>query len=90
MIEGILDKVNIRNSKLSSKGSPIVISSRLRLARNLSDFAFPDKATLTQKCDILSAIGSALYENYNFKRGDFFEMGSLSNYEKNISRKTLD
>ena len=60
MIEELIKKASLKSAKSVSKGSSVVISSRLRLARNLNDSPFPNRANITQKCDILSDIELSL------------------------------
>ena len=47
MIEELIKKASSKSAKSVSKGSSVVISSRLRLARNLKD-SFPNRANITQ------------------------------------------
>ena len=74
MIEELIKKASSKSAKSVSKGSSVVISSRLRLARNLKDSPFPNRANITQKCDILSGIETVLNEISYMKKGYFFKM----------------
>lgn len=69
------------NSKEASCG--VVISSRVRLARNLSDTVFPqraDEAERTRVCErVRDALGKNGYERYNY-----ISMKSLSSLDKSL------
>ena len=69
MIEELIKKASSKSAKSASKGSSVVISSRLRLARNLKDSPFPNRANIAQKCDILSDIEKVLNEISYMKNG---------------------
>ena len=84
MIEELIKKASSKSAKSVSKGSSVVISSRLRLARNLKDSPFPNRADIAQKCDILSDIETVLNEISYMKKGYFFKMEELSSLEKKM------
>ena len=84
MIEELIKKASSKSAKSVSKGSSVVISSRLRLARNLKDTPFPNRANIAQKCDILSCVETVLSEVSYMKRGYFFKMEELSSLEKKM------
>ena len=84
MIEELIKKASSKSAKSVSKTSSVVISSRLRLARNLRDCPFPNRANITQKCDILSNIESVLKDISYMKKGYFFKMEALSTLEKKM------
>ncbi|MEM7673440.1 MAG: protein arginine kinase [Verrucomicrobiota bacterium] len=62
----------------------VVITSRVRLARNLSDFAFPGRATSAQKREVLSRCQAAVLKLSEMKGGSFHEMDALSKLEKQV------
>ena len=84
MIEKLIENLNAKKSKNGSKASPVVISSRIRLARNLKDYVFPNRANFTQRCDILSKIETALEGDSKFKKGFFYKICDLSQLEKRL------
>ena len=55
------DSVTIRGSWLSGKGpqAGIVFSSRIRLARNISGFVFPAKASDAKRKEVLKQVKAA-------------------------------
>lgn len=60
----------------------IVISSRIRLARNISDISFPHWANKKESKETLSLIKSILFEIKYFKRGFLVELDSLDTLSK--------
>ena len=84
MIEELIKKASSKGPKSTSKASSVVISSRLRLARNLKNYTFPNRANIAQKCDILSNIETVLKDIPYMKKGYFFKMEELSSLEKKM------
>lgn len=86
MIESLINTVaaNKAKSSTSAKSSSIVISSRLRLARNLNAYPFPNCAKVAQRCDILSKIETSLADIPYLKKGFFYKMEELSSLEKKV------
>ncbi|HQP10994.1 MAG TPA: protein arginine kinase [Candidatus Omnitrophota bacterium] len=62
--------------------SNIVMSSRIRLARNLSQKPFPNKARKKELNDILVAVEEATKEIEFFKKSVFFKINDLDNVDK--------
>ena len=54
MIEAILNSDQAELTQGSKMGSPVVLSTRIRLARNLTSAPFPERASLTQKRDVMT------------------------------------
>ncbi|MCK5394014.1 MAG: ATP--guanido phosphotransferase, partial [Candidatus Omnitrophica bacterium] len=71
-------------SWLSGEGpeSNIVFSSRIRLARNISDFSFPSQATINQNLKILSKIKAAYADIKGLEDSIFVDMDTLSSLDK--------
>jgi len=63
---------------------PIVLSTRIRLARNLCDYPFPGWAKVAQKCEILSQAKDILKDVPSLKTATFYNMEDLSDTEKLI------
>lgn len=84
MIEALINTVTAKRAKAKSKSSSIVISSRLRLARNLEAYPFPNRAKTAQRCDILSEIETALKDIPYLKKGFYYKMEGLSSLEKKV------
>ncbi len=69
------------NDKRADEG--IVISSRIRLARNLSELPFPSKCTDEQQKTVCTEIKAALEKNA-CERFNYIAMSSLSPVEKSL------
>lgn len=61
---------------------PIVLSTRVRLARNLARFPFPGRAKPEQRREITRLCREALEALPKMKRGHTFAMGGLNEIEK--------
>ncbi|OGC89540.1 MAG: protein arginine kinase [candidate division Zixibacteria bacterium RBG_16_53_22] len=66
---------------LSGNGpdSAVVLSSRIRLARNISDFPFPPSASSDIRERIIDLMQSAFSRIQNLKKGTFFRSGDIDN-----------
>ena len=62
--------------------SDIVISSRIRLARNLEKFPFATRATKASEGDVLAAVKEGLAQSEAFKRPLILEMGELDEVDR--------
>ena len=68
--------------KASGPNSDIVISSRIRLARNLAKYTFTQRASKKQRQDVLRVCKDAISENLFMKGALFLELEGLSNIDK--------
>jgi len=68
--------------KESSESQNIVISSRIRIARNLTDIPFPHRASLAQKEEIIRRFLEAKDNVERFKESVFFRIDELSHVDK--------
>ncbi len=64
--------------------SDIVVSCRIRLARNLADHRFLTRADEGELCEIESEIGGYLREREGRFSSHYFVMGTLSEVERNL------
>ena len=64
--------------------NPVVLSTRIRLARNLMDNSFPGRADASQRQEILSACMDAVGGLPRMKKGNKFLIEELSDLEKQI------
>ena len=62
--------------------SDIVISSRIRLARNLEKFPFATRATKASEADVLAVVKEGLTQTEAFKQPLIFEMGELDEVDR--------
>ena len=63
---------------------PVVLSTRVRLARNLSQYPFPGWAKKSQRSDILSACRLAIEKLPQMKRSSAFDVQELSDLERQV------
>lgn len=69
------------NDKKSAEG--VVISSRVRLARNLEEYPFPKKCTPSQKAEVCEKVKESL-EKYSCERYNYISMQALSPVERSV------
>ena len=67
-----------------SKATPVALSTRIRLARNLNDFPFPGRAETSQRREILSKCMGALGDLRGMLDSVSSEMDDLSDLDKQI------
>ena len=66
------------------KADPVALSTRIRLARNLVDRPFPERANASQSCDLLDFCVTKLGSMSRFKKGTFVNVAELSDLEKQV------
>ncbi|MDO8580031.1 MAG: protein arginine kinase [Candidatus Omnitrophota bacterium] len=78
------DFINQTGEWLKGTGahSNIVMSSRVRLARNLAKVPFPNKARKKELTDVLETVLAAINETEFFKKSYIFKMTELDNVDK--------
>ncbi|MDA0710853.1 MAG: ATP--guanido phosphotransferase, partial [bacterium] len=62
----------------------VVVSSRVRLARNLVDLPFPNRAKASQLRDLVTAVLAATAKNKKTGRLSFFRTGDLSLLQQQV------
>ena len=73
------------------KATPVALSTRIRLARNLNDFPFPGRAETSQRREILSKCMGALGDLRGMTDSVSSEMDDLSDSgQTNLGRTALD
>ncbi|MBQ2676573.1 MAG: protein arginine kinase [Clostridia bacterium] len=67
----------------NGKESDVVASVRVRLARNLKGYPFPNKMTLEQKCEVIQKVSDAILNGNSAISGDFkfIDMDKISRIE---------
>jgi len=78
------DFINIQNSWLDKAESKIIFSSRIRLARNMSDVPFPSRADDSQRKEVLDKINTSCLKTKLLNNYRFIEMQTLSNLDKQV------
>ncbi|TVP75042.1 MAG: protein arginine kinase [Puniceicoccaceae bacterium] len=84
MIESIIKSDNAELTQSTKKGSPVVLSTRVRLARNLVGTPFPERASSAQRSDIMTTCADQITNLPQLKQGAFFDMSELSDLEKQV------
>ncbi len=75
-----------RSKILDSRRDPgsVVLSSRIRLARNLNKYAFPARASLTQRTEVNQACQQAIASLPEMEDGIILNMENLGDLEKQV------
>jgi protein arginine kinase len=84
MIERLLDSGRAELTQKDSRSSPVVLSTRLRLARNMTDKPFPERANAAQRGDILADCAEQLSAMRQIKNGTLIKVDKLSDLEKQV------
>lgn len=84
MIEGLINSRRAELTQNASKSAPVVLSTRVRLARNMADQPFPERATAAQRRAIMASCARQLSELPATRNGYFLEMSQLSDLEKQV------
>ena len=87
LIDSIIrnDRTELLNTTRST--SAVVVSSRIRLARNLSDFVFPARANQSQRSDIVAKCGTAIKGLKGIKNPVFVSIEALSDRDRQVLRE---
>lgn len=84
MIESLIKSEGAELTQSSKKAAPVVLSTRVRLARNIVGWNFPERANLSERKQVLSACEEQLGGIPLMKKGSFFGLDSLSALEKQV------
>lgn len=84
MIESLINSSQAELTQSTKKGSPVVLSTRVRLARNLVDTPFPERASSAQRSDVLTKCAKQIADLTQMKHGSFFDISDLSDLEKQV------
>ncbi|NCG09294.1 MAG: protein arginine kinase [Verrucomicrobia bacterium] len=84
MIEALIESNNSELMQGSKRTAPVVLSTRIRLARNLAGTPFPQRVNLSQRRDVLSDCVSRISRIDEMDSGNFFELDKLSDLEKQV------
>jgi protein arginine kinase len=84
MIESLIKSDSAELTQGAKKGSPVVLSTRVRLARNLVDTPFPGRANSAQRSDVMSRCVDRISDLTQMKHGAFFDISELSDLEKQV------
>jgi len=83
------DLINTPPSWINGEGNfgEIVLSSRVRIARNLTPFPFPERAHSTELEEILNIAKGALQSTPSLKNSLFLKIGELSTIDKEFLKE---
>ena len=84
MIESIINSDKAELTQNTKKGAPVVLSTRVRLARNLVDAPFPERASMTQRSDVMARCANQIADLSQMKNGAFFDVAELSDLERQV------
>lgn len=83
-IENLLKSKTAELTGATTQASPIVLSTRIRLARNLRDHCFPGRADEKEKQAILNACEEALLNVPSLSKPYVFKVGDLSDLDRQV------
>jgi protein arginine kinase len=84
MIESLIDSKHAELTQGTKRTAAVVLSTRIRLARNLNRVPFPQRANLSQKRDVLSNCAAQLKGLSGMQNSSFFDLETLSDLEKQV------
>ncbi len=84
MIESLIKSDTAELTQSTKKGAPVVLSTRVRLARNLANTPFPERASSSQRSDTLSKCAEQIASLGPMQQGAFFDVAELSDLEKQV------
>lgn len=84
MIENLLESERAELTQGAKKAAPVVLSTRIRLARNFEATPFPERASKAQRRDILSTCEDKVGAVRPMRNGTFFKVDQLSDLEKQV------
>jgi len=84
MIESLIKNERAELTQDAKSSAAVVLSTRLRLARNLSDLPFPSRASKSQRRDILTRCAKNIQALKQMKRSAKYEVSELSELEKQV------
>lgn len=84
MIESLINSDHAELTQGTKKGSPVVLSTRVRLARNLVGIPFPERASSAQRSDVMTKCAEQIADLPEMKKGAFFDIADLTDLEKQV------
>lgn len=84
MIESLINDERAELTQAVKKAAPVVLSTRIRLARNLVGQPFPEHADVLQRRDVLTRCADQLAALPQMNKGSFFDIADLSALEKQV------
>jgi protein arginine kinase len=84
MIESLINNDRAELIQKAKKAAPVVLSTRIRLARNLAGPPFPERADVSQRRDVLTRCADQISALPQMDKGSFFDVAELSALEKQV------
>ncbi len=84
MIESLINDDRAELTQKAKKAAPVVLSTRIRLARNLVGPPFPERADVVQRRDVLTRCAGQISALPQMNKGTFFDIADLSTLEKQV------
>jgi protein arginine kinase len=84
MIESLIKSDGVELTQSTKKAAPVVLSTRIRLARNLVGSPFPGHADAVQRMEVLAECEREIRALPQMQNGGFFDVSSLSELEKQV------
>ena len=84
MIESLIKSDQAELIRHTKKAIPVVLSTRIRLARNLIESPFPERATSAQRKAVLAKCEENISVLQRMKKGVFLDVEELSNLERQV------
>ena len=84
MIETFINNDRAELIRNGQKAAPVVLSTRIRLARNLDGAVFPERAQEPQRRQVLQRCAEQLGTLTLMQKGAFFDVAELSALEKQV------
>jgi len=77
MIESLINDELAELTQSAKKAAPVVLSTRIRLARNLVGQPFPERADVLQRRELLTRCADQLSALPQMNKGNFFDIADL-------------
>ncbi|MGK0176162.1 MAG: protein arginine kinase [Lentimonas sp.] len=84
MISSLINEDRAELTQAVKKASPVVLCTRIRLARNLVDQPFPGRAKVSQRRAVLKSCVGKIGSMSKMKKGTFLDVANLSDLEKQV------
>lgn len=84
MINLLINESRAELTQSVKKADPVVLCTRIRLARNLVDQPFPGRAKVSQRRAVLKSCASKISSMPKMKSGTFLDVANLSDLEKQV------
>ncbi len=82
MIRSLINEDRAELTQAVKKAAPVVLCTRIRLARNLVDQPFPGRANTSQRRAVLKSCASKIGSMPQMRKGTFLDVADLSDLEK--------